>query len=808
MKKKSDEKPWLKWSNQVSALLPAVVVVTLPIMGLQKTSAQNVQPIYSFPQSPASPQAGLVAGPDGNLYSTTWEGGSNGDGSVFRITTNGILSILYALSPITAQQGTFLTNADGVQPFSAVTLGPDGNWYGTTYGGGSHAYGTVFKLTTNGVFTNLLSFAVTNGANPRAALTLGPDGNLYGTTAEGGANGSGTIFRVTTNGMVTTVHSFTALAADNVTGDETNSEGAEPFAGLTLGTDGDFYGGTIEGGKTGSGTLFKVTTNGALTTLYAFGVSGYNSSGIGATDTNADGMSPIANLTLGTDGNFYGTTHSGGKTGSGTVFEVTTNGTLTTLHTFGAGREIYGVPEIYTNSDGAYPWGALTPGPNGAFYGTTSGGGTNGVGTVFAITTGGTFTSLLTFAKGNGANPGGTLFLTNGLFYGTTAAGGSSGNGTVFAVTPIGVLTTLYNFALGNGASPYAGLTLAPNGNFYGTTYEGGTNGSGADEGPDGDGTFFVATTNGVLTTLACFAGTNGANPEGGLIPGPNGNLYGTTFYGGSNNAGTVFAVTTNGVLTTLASFVGTNGQNPAGSLILGTNGNFYGTTVHGGANAYGTIFEVTTNGILTTLHSFTYGNDGAFPYAGLILGTNGDFYGTSAYGGTDQWGTVFEVTANGGFTTLYSFADGSDGASPMAALTLGPNGNFYGTTSGDDSSTYGCVFEMTPKGVMTSIHSFTDGSDGGSPNAALTLGPDNNFYGTTYGNSSGEPGGGGSNPCGTLFEVTSNGAFSTLVSFAGTNGMYPKGNLILGPDGNFYGTTSDGGADGIGESLSFEPAT
>jgi len=152
----------------------------------------------------------------------------------------------------------------------------------------------------------------------------------------------------------------------------------------------------------------------------------------------------------------------------------------------------------------------------------------------------------------------------------------------------------------------------------------------------------------------------------------------------------------------------------------------------------------------------------------------------------------VFEVTPNGGFTALYSFTDGSDGADPDAALTPGPNGNFYGTTSGDDDSTHGSVFEMTPKGVLTALHSFTGGNDGGSPDAALALGPDGNFYGTTDG--------AGSNPWGTVFEVRSNGAFATLASFASTNGMYPRGNLILGSDGNFYGTTSYGGAEGIGE--------
>jgi uncharacterized repeat protein (TIGR03803 family) len=429
---------------------------------------------------------------------------------------------------------------------------------------------------------------------------------------------------------------------------------------------------------------------------------------------------------------------------------------------------------------------------NGNIYGTASGGGSSGVGTLFEITSGGTFAKLLTFTNGNGANPGGALALgSNGNFYGTTGEGGSGGNGTVFEVTTSGVLTTLINLAENNGASPYAGMALAPNGNFYGTTYGGGTNDL---------GTVFEVMTNGVLTTLVSFAGTNGANPEAALTLGPNGNFYGTTYAGGSSGYGTVFEITTNGALTLLASFARTNGAGPRAALTLGPDGNFYGTTVNGGTNNLGTVFEVTTNGVLTRLYSFTGGNDGEIPEASLTLGPNGNFYGTCAYGGADGWGTVFEITTNGGFTALFSFTDGSDGASPYAGLTLGPNAIFFGTTAGDGSSTFGNVFEMTPNGALTNLHSFTDGNDSGSPCAALTLGPDGNFYGTTYGNFSGTPYGGGSNPCGTVFEVTSNGVFTTLVSFASTNGEYSKASLALGPDGNFYGATSYGGAEVIGE--------
>jgi uncharacterized repeat protein (TIGR03803 family) len=798
MNSKSDGKCRLKWGERVSSAVRVVVAAALPLLGVSEALAQTIQPIYSFPESPATPFAGLLQGPDGNFYGTTWEGGSNGVGAVIKVAPNGAWTTLHSFSPLTRSRGTFFTNSEGAQPWSALALGPDGNLYGTTWNGGSNTDGTVYKVTTNGVFTLLVTFAGTNGANPESGLTPGPDGNLYGTTYNGGSSGNGTVFNVTTNGVLTVLHSFPALIGDGVTGSNTNSDGAGPIAGLALGTNGYFYGTASAGGRGGSGTVFEVTTNGSWTNYYAFSAENYNNSGLGASETNADGASPSGALALGPDGNLYGTTDGGGKSGSGTVFELTPFGVsrIATLYTFTAGRYVFsGETDYYTNFDGAFPDAGLALGTNGNFYGTALGGGTNGLGTIFEITTGGTFTKLLTFTSVDGANPRGALALgTNGNFYGTTEEGGSAGNGTVFEMTGSGVLTTLVNFANSSGASPYAGLTLEQNGTFYGTTYQGGTNGAGVQVTADGYGTAFEITTNGALTTLFNFGTTNGENPEAALTPGPNGNYYGTTYAGGSNNDGTVFEINANGVLTTLASFTNTIGAGSRASLILGTNGNFYGTTVNGGADGAGTVFEVTTGGVLTLLYSFTGDNDGEAPEAGLTLGTNGNLYGTSAYGGDNYngYGTVFEITNDGGFTVLHTFTDGSDGASPFGSLVLGPNGNYYGTTAGDDSSTYGNVFEMTPGGALTNLYTFTGGSASGSPNG-LILGPDGNFYGTTYGGTA-------AGDFGIVFEVTPNGAFTNLVSFAGTNGESSKGNLTLGPDGNFYGTTSYGGADGIGE--------
>jgi|ERR1039458_8279362 uncharacterized repeat protein (TIGR03803 family) len=184
---------------------------------------------------------------------------------------------------------------------------------------------------------------------------------------------------------------------------------------------------------------------------------------------------------------------------------------------------------------------------------------------------------------------------------------------------------------------------------------------------------------------------------------------------------------------TTLHSFqVATNGANPEAGLVQGSDGNFYGTTSAGGAYGYGTVFEITTNGALAILHSFTNGTDGVGPVAGLVQGKDGNFYGTTSAGGVDGDGTVFEITASGVLTGLHSFTGGEDGSQPMAGLVQGSDGNFYGTTSAGDAYGYGNVFKLTTNGALTTLHSFTNGTDGASPVAGLVQDSNGNFYGTT----------------------------------------------------------------------------
>jgi len=233
------------------------------------------------------------------------------------------------------------------------------------------------------------------------------------------------------------------------------------------------------------------------------------------------------------------------------------------------------------------------------------------------------------------------------------------------------------------------GLAQGMDGNFYGTTYSGGANGY---------GTIFKITANGLLTTLHSFDGTDGANPYAALIQGTDGNFYGTTLSGGSNGVGTVFKVTPGGIFSTLHSFVSTDGSNPNGALVQATDGNFYGATEYGGANGGGTVFKMSRSGRLTTLYAFCSQADcadGAFPN-GLIQANDGNFYGTAAIGGSNNDGTIFEITPAGVETTLHAFAS-RDGFDVFAPLVQDTDGVLYGTASaGGAYFYYGTVFSLS----------------------------------------------------------------------------------------------------------------
>jgi uncharacterized repeat protein (TIGR03803 family) len=356
-----------------------------------------------------------------------------------------------------------------------------------------------------------------------------------------------------------------------------------------------------------------------------------------------------------------------------------------------------------------------------------------------ALTSAQTVTTLATFDITNGADPfAGVVQGADGNFYGTTAVGGSSVNcttgcGTIYKITPAGTLTTLHSFDGADGSSLQSGLVLATDGNFYGTAYAGGTMGGTTcnEDGYVGCGAVFKITPSGALTTLYNFCSqancADGRNPASSLVQSQNGDLYGTTNFGGVNTEGTVFKITPAGTLTTLHSFDQTDGYIPNGTLVQASNGSFYGTTLNGGNNACaggcGTVFKITPSGALVTVHRFS-GPDGSFPLAGLALASDGNFYGTTNFGGTFNDGTVFKMSPGGKVTSLYNF---NVGPGPYGGLVQGTDGNFYGTTQGGNT-----VFQITPAGVLTTLFTFNY-VDGYEPLDTLVQGTDGNFYATTY---------------------------------------------------------------------------
>ena len=347
------------------------------------------------------------------------------------------------------------------------------------------------------------------------------------------------------------------------------------------------------------------------------------------------------------------------------------------------------------STDGAQPRAPLIQATDGHFYGTTSTGGSAGLGTVFKITSGGTFTVLHHFVGGtDGARPYAPLLrATDGNFYGTTLTGGAANKGTVFKMTPVGTLTVLHAFGqtVNDGASPYAGLIQARDGNFYGTTFLG----------AGGYGTIFTMTPSGTLTVLYTgFGHSNGASPRATLLEASDGNLYGTTVgMGGSPVCcGTAFRFTTSGTFTVIHYF-GLNGVAfPSTPLVEGSDGFLYGTSGSGfyhGQSWSSRIYRMSLSGDVDPLPMPV-----GYPASGLTQGSDGAFY---AAGGYADFGMLFRMTASGTFTVLHLFAGGPlDGADPDG-LTLATDGNFYGTTRVGGASNDGVVFRLDPTGTVES---------------------------------------------------------------------------------------------------------
>jgi uncharacterized repeat protein (TIGR03803 family) len=660
---------------------------------------------------------------------------------------------------------------EGIEPESALILGRDGALYGTTVNGGDYELGAVYRVNPDGSnLQTLHSFNGADGKHPVTALIQGADGALYGTAQLGGANNglnnSGTVFKLNTDGT-----GFQVLHIFNNNG----TEGRVPHAPLIQGSDGALYGTNWLGGVNNNGTVFKLNPDGSgFQMLYSF--------------SGSDGSQPNAALAQGSDGALYGSTVLGGANNGGTLFKLNIDGSgFQTLHNF-------------NGSDGKQPSAALIQSIGGTLYGTTVGGGANNDGVVFKLNTDGTgFQSLHSFSGADGSSTVASLVQgSDGALYGTTYSGGANSFGAVFKLKTDGSgFQAIHSFSGSDGNTPYASLIFGPGGTLYGTTYGGGAN---------VDGTLFKLKTDGTgFQTLYVFnnSGKDGWFPTSSLIQGSDGMLYGTTQLGGSDGFGTVFKLSTDGSgLQTIYSFSGADGQYPLASLLPGSDGALYGTTELGGVNNDGTVFKLNPDGsAFQTLHSFS-GNDGDQPYANLIQGSDGALYGTTWYGGANQYGTIFKLKIDGtGFQTLHVFSgSGSqgDGASPNAALLQGSDGALYGTTWYGGANLDGTIFKLKLDGSsFQTLHNF-NGADGNDPHAALIQGTDGTLYGTARI--------GGTND-GTVFRLNADGSgFQTIYTFSGSDGSYPVGGLLFGPGGALYGTTQQGGVNNDGTVFKLSP--
>jgi uncharacterized repeat protein (TIGR03803 family) len=694
------------------------------------------------------------------------------------------------------------------------------------------------------------------GAYPQAKLIADAAGNLYGTTSRGGRFGYGAIFELTrgTNGRwnESVLYSFTGGA-----------DGSIPVAGLVFDSAGHLYGVTAYGGTsgqqcnepvyTGCGVVFELSLsvrgNWTENVLHSF--AGYPN----------DGQSPFARLIFDDSGNLYGTTEGGGAYNSyydgGTVFELTpgSNGTWTEkiLHSFTGG------------ADGATPKASLIFDSAGNLYSTTEDGGNlncsynypDGCGTVYKLVpnAGGTWseTVLHSFNYTDGANPLSDLvFDKEGNLYGDTPGGPGSACegyscGIIFRLTPNSdsswTETIIYNFEGGaDGIEPVAGLILDGAGNLYGTTqFGGGSDSCNQGFGMVGCGTAFelMQTSKGNWTEKVIHRfsmpphGENyGMYPVSGLFFDQAGKLYGTARDGGYQSCydfigcGTVFQLSpsSDGKWTPSLLYAfntGRLGANPVAGVISDSAGNLYGTAQDGGDANYGVAFELVPQSgggwKEVVLHTFLGGSDGMNPSASLVFDAEGNLYGTTLTGGSQECsghsgcgGTVYELspTAQGWKeSVLYRFGKDNDrglGLSiPTGGLVLDAAGNLYGTTFEGGSTncdSYGCgtAYKLSPASggqwQKELLHLFRGGNDGSNPYGTLVFDQSGNLYGTASG--------GGASGHGVVFRLSpdSGGAWteSVLYSFRGAtmgHGSGPLGGVIFDRKGNLYGTTFEGGS-------------
>lgn len=688
-----------------------------------KTNNTGFSIVQNFADWGTNPLGNLVRGADGLLYGTTYQGGTFGYGTIFKITTSGVIQVIKQLdytndggypkgSLLLAKDGNFYgyvssgtvnnggaifkltpagvysivrslsVNTDGGRPQGKLIQATDGNFYGMNYSGGTAGYGTIFKLTATGNYTVLKHLNKPEGINPYGSLIQAKDGHLYGMTYWGGATNFGTVFRITLTGTYTVLRSLASA-----------TDGAYPYGDLLEAKDGFLYGMTNSGGAKYNGTIFKISTAGVFTVVKAL-------------STSADGGGAQGNLIQGTDGSFYGMTKYTSGSTHGAIFKLTTAGVYTIIKKF---------DQLTT---GGYPTGSLFQNTDGSFYGMTNEGGKNFFGTVYKVTTTGTLT-VLSHLNGAtiGNQPQETLVAgKDSALYGMTRYGGAYNFGTIFKLCG-GVTTVVRSLnKTTDGATPGGGLVRASDGNFYGMTETGGTNSV---------GTIFKLTAAGAFSVLKHFVtAADGAYPKGSLVQGTDGALYGITNSGGTSSGGTIFRITTAGAFKVLRHLVpATDGSHSEGNLTVGKDGILYGFTSYNSR-----FFKITNAGVFTVIKTLNYTNEGNGFAGSLIIGKDGNFYGANGNGGKNSGGTIFKITTAGVLTVLRTLVPATDGSLPKGSLVQAADGNLYGVTSAGGTNKAGTIFRITTTGTYTVLRHLNLLTDGGTPLGGLMIAPKNNL--------------------------------------------------------------------------------
>ena len=608
-------------------------------------------------------------------------------------------------------------------PLQGVTVDSAGNLYVTDSG-----YNTIRQVTPAGVVTTIAGSAgnvgSTDGTGSAArfswpiSIAVDTNGNLF--VADENNSTIRQLSLVGTNWVVTTI-----AGSAGVAGSADGVGGAARFnlpSGVAVDSAGNVF--VADYSNYTIRQVSPVGTNWVVTTIAGSAGVGGSVDGIGSvarfnnpTRVAVDGagnvfvtdysndtirqLSPVGtNWVVTTIGGLAANAGSADGTGSAARFHnphgLAVDGAGNLLVADASNNTIRkGVPPFATlhsflnGSDGASPIAGLVRGTDCNFYGTTSTGGASSNGVIFQITPNGAITNLW---ESDAPGLSSLIQGTDGNFYGATAQGGVFGWGRIFMITPAGVLTNLYDFMNdGDGGWP-AGLAQGSDGNFYGVTQEA------------GNGTVYKLTPDGSFTTLYSFGsgGTLAGPTSPGLIQGRDGAFYGLAVHGGEYGLGGVFKITADGTFTDLHDFMGsgdgggTDGDTPYGGLTQGSDGNLYGTTDYGGSHNSGAVFVITPAGSITTLWSFTDYSDGGYPIAGLMQGSDGNFYGTTSSGGSYGFGTIFMITPAGDLTTLYSFTNQADGHTPQAGVVQGCDGSLYAAVEQGGIGDNGTVFRLT----------------------------------------------------------------------------------------------------------------